>query len=98
MKKLGFLLLLVGFVWLSLQQLNIVMRADLRLVGQAQFAKLSSDPNHHYTEQDVRDHIRETALAVNAHFPFVLAPGLLMLAGGLLLGFARRRPHAHNAA
>lgn len=98
MRKLGFLLLLVGFAWLALQQLNIVMRTELRPVGEAQHAKLSTDPNHPYTEQEVRTHIRETALAVNARFPVVLAPGLTMLAGGLLLAFARRRPHDQNAA
>ena len=98
MRKLGFLLLLVGFAWLALQQLNMIMRTDLRPVGQAQHAKLSTDPNQRYTEQDVRTHIRETALAVNARFPVVFAPGLAMLTGGLLLAFARRRPHGQNAA
>jgi len=97
-RKLGFLILFVGFAWLSMQQFHMFMRADLRSIGQAQFAKLSSDPNHHYTEQDVRTQIRETALAVNSRFPLVLAPGLLMLAGGFLLAFARRRPSSHNAA
>jgi hypothetical protein len=68
-RRLGLLLLLVGFGWLSLQQINIVLRADLRAVGEAQHAKLSQDPNHRYSGQEVRDHIRETALAVNSRFP-----------------------------
>lgn len=97
MRKLGFVLLLTGFAWLAMQQLDMVIRAELRSVGQAQFAKLSTDPNHNYSEHDVRTHIRETALAVHARFPLVLAPGLSMLVGGLLLAFARRRPQAHNA-
>ena len=99
MRKIGFLLLLIGFGWLSRQQLDMVMRTEIRSVGTAQSAKLSTDPGRRYTEQDVRAHIRETALAVHAHFPFVLAPGLLMLSGGLLLAFARgrsRTPMTHD--
>ena len=98
MRKLGFLLLFVGFAWLALQQFNIFMGAGLRPVGLAQHAKLSTDPNHRYTDQGVRDHIRETALAVNERFPTVLAPGVTMLAGGLLLAFANRRRKPDNAA
>jgi hypothetical protein len=98
MRKLGFLLLFVGFAWLALQQFDIFMRAGLRSVGLAQHAKLSDDPNHRYTDQDVRTHIRETALAVNELFPVVLAPGITMLAGGLLLAFATRRRQPQDAA
>lgn len=98
MRKIGFLLLLVGFAWLALLQFNIFMRADLRSVGLAQYAKLSADPNHRYARGDVQKFIGDTALAVNALFPFILAPGSTMLAGGLLLAFYPRRRKGQDAA
>ena len=98
MRKLGFLLLFVGFGWIALLQFNIFMRADLRSVGLAQYAKLSTDPNHRYTREDVQGHIGDTALAVNARFPFILAPGITMLVGGLLLAFSSRRRVGQDAA
>jgi hypothetical protein len=98
MRKLGFLLLIVGFAWLALLQFNIFMRADLRSVGLAQYAELSTDPNYRYTREDVQGHIRDTALAVNALFPFILAPGATMLVGGLLLAFSPRRRKGQDAA
>jgi hypothetical protein len=39
----------------------------------------------------VQGHILDTALAVHTHHGFVLAPGILMLAGGLLCAFAPRK-------
>lgn len=96
-RKLGFLLLLFGFAWLCFQQFDVTMRANLRQVGMAQHAKLSSDPTHRYSEQDVRNHIRETALAVHGYFPVVILPGLLMLVGGLLLAFGSRTSRRDNA-
>ena len=97
-RMLGFLLLFSGFAWLCFQQFDVTMRASLRQVGMAQHAKLSTDPGHRYSEQDVRDHIRETALAVHGHFPVVILPGSLMLIGGLLLAFGSRALRRHNAA
>ena len=97
-RKLGFLLLFFGFAWLCFQQFDVTMRANLRQVGMAQHAKLSTDPMHRYSEQDVRSHIRETALAVHAHFPTVILPGTVMLVGGLLLAFGSRASKQHNAA
>jgi hypothetical protein len=97
-RRLGFLLLFIGFAWLNLQQINVVLRTELRSVGQAEFAKLSADPDHKYTEQDVRTRIIDTAVAVHARFPVVLAPGVLLLAGGLILAFASRRKQAQSAA
>jgi uncharacterized membrane protein YedE/YeeE len=97
-RKLGFLLLFFGFAWLCFQQFDGTMRAHLRQVGMAQHAKLSTDPAHRYSEQDVRNQIRETALAVQGHFPTVILPGTVMLVGGLLLAFGSRASKQHNAA
>ena len=97
-RKLGFLLLFFGFAWLCFQQFNVTMRASLRQVGMAQNAKVSTDSAHRYSEQDVRNHIRETALAVNSHFPTIILPGSLMLVGGLLLAFGSRASKQDNAA
>ena len=97
-RKLGFLLLTFGFAWLCFQQFDVTMRASLRQVGMAQQTKLSTNPAHRYSAQDVRNHIRETALAVHSHFPTVILPGSFMLAGGLLLAFGSRACNRDNAA
>ena len=91
MRKLGFLLLFLGFGWISLIQLNLFMRASLRPVVIGQYQKLSKDLNYRYTRDQVQGHILDTALAVHTHHGFVLAPGILMLAGGLLCAFAPRK-------
>ena len=91
MRKLGFLLLFAGFGWICLIQLNLFMRASLRPVVIGQYQKLSKDLNYRYTRDEVQGHILDTALAVHTHHGFVLAPGILMLAGGLLCAFAPRK-------
>jgi uncharacterized membrane protein YedE/YeeE len=98
MRKLGLLLLYSGFVWIAFLQFNLFMRAGLRPVVLAQYAKLPSDLSHRYTQDEAHAHIRETAEAVYSHAPFVLAPGIVMLAGGLLVAFGSRRRLSQNAA
>lgn len=95
MRKLGYTLLLIGFVWLCVQQINGVLRAGLRHVVLARDATLSSDPAMVYHRDDVRDQIRQTALAAYDRFPDTLPPGVLMLLGGLLLA---RRPRRGDVA
>ena len=98
MRKLGFLLLFTGFVWIGFLQLNLFMRAGLRPVVLAEYAKLPSAPDHRYTQEEAHKQIRESAEAVYSHAPFVLAPGILMLVGGLLASFGSRRGSRQSAA
>lgn len=90
MRKLGYAFLLVGFAWISLQQFDGFMRGGLRPVVLAQYAKLSANPAVTYARKDVQLHIRETALAAYRIYPLVIAPGVLMLVGGLLLAGSSR--------
>ena len=97
MRKLGYALLVIGFAWISLQQLEGIMRAALRPVVLAEYAKLSPDPAKTYTREDVQLHIRETALATYGIYPPVIAPGVLMLIGGLILALSSRARMARHS-
>ncbi len=93
MKRFGYALLLVGFGWICLQQFDGLMRGGLRPVVSAQYALLSPDPAKTYSREQMQTRIRETAIATHGLYPWVIAPGLLMLAGGLLLAHVgRNRP------
>jgi hypothetical protein len=86
MRKLGYALLFAGFAWIAGQQIEGFMKGELRAVAFREYAKVS--PGRVYTDEDVRDRIRMAALAAYRTYPPVLAPGLLMLIGGLLLGLS----------
>lgn len=89
MRKLGYVLLVVGFAWIAGQQIEGFMKGELRAVVLREYARVS--PGRAYSDKDVRERIRMAALAAYRTYPPVLAPGLLMLMGGLLLGRSRRR-------
>jgi hypothetical protein len=83
-RSFGLVLLLAGFFWAALQQVEGIMRAGLRPVVLAQHKKLDSEPNKSYTKDEVNRHIVETAIEMYRFFPDPLLPALLMLTGGLL--------------
>jgi hypothetical protein len=89
MRKLGYALLVVGFAWIAGQQIEGFMKGELRAVVLQEYARVS--PGRVYSSEDVRERIRMAALAAYRTYPLVLAPGLLMLIGGLLLGRSHRR-------
>lgn len=92
MRRFGYALLLIGFGWICLQQFDGVMRGGLRPVVSSEYARLSPDPGKAYSREQMQAHIRETAIATHGLYPWVIAPGFLMLAGGLLLARAKPRP------
>ena len=98
MRKLGYVLLLVGFAWISLQQFDGFMRGGLRPVILAEYSKLSANPAMTYSRDEVQLHIRQTALATYRLYPPVIAPGILMLVGGLLLARSSRAKGSDNGA
>ncbi len=98
MRKVGYALLLIGFAWICVLQVNGIPRAGLRPVVLAQYAKLSSDPSRTYNVDELRVRIVETAIATFGIFPHTLPPGLLMLVGGFLLAHRPRTPKVHNGA
>lgn len=92
MRRIGYVLLVVGFVWIACQQVSGFMRFGLRPVIEQQWSKLSPEPDEEYSLQEVQDIVRDTAVDAYNRFPFVIAPGLVMLIGGILLGCARCSP------
>ncbi|HEY0501873.1 MAG TPA: hypothetical protein VGD42_00125 [Lysobacter sp.] len=88
MRTLGYALLILGFAWIAGQQIEGSMRGELRSVVLVEYAKLS--PDRIYSEEDVKQHVRMTALAAYRTYPQVGVPGLFMLIGGLLLARSTR--------
>ncbi|MGA2241366.1 MAG: hypothetical protein ABSH11_04940 [Verrucomicrobiota bacterium] len=90
MRKLGYILLVLGFVWVTFVAVEVgpVARAMRNLHQQKVYEQQS------YTRKDVEVAFQEAAYGV-AHFaqPSFIG-GLLMLAGGLILGKAGRRNSA----
>jgi hypothetical protein len=98
MRKLGFILLALGFLWASLLELERFMRGGLRPLVLGQYAELSSDASHAYSREDVQLRIRETAISAYRMRPHPIVPGILMLTGGLLLARSGRAKAGDNAA
>lgn len=85
MRVFGLFLLLTGFTWLCLLQVEALMRPGLHRVVRAQYAMLSPDPDGRYPEDVVHERIRATAVAAHGMRPGPLLPGVLMLVGGVVL-------------
>ena len=82
MRKLGYILLLSGFVWVVFfaVEANPIARAASRADAQ----KLSDQPS--YTRRDVEIALWRSAYQVADFASFGFVGGLLMLAGGIILG------------
>ena len=91
MRALGLLLLFLGFGWMALLQFHLSATDSLRPVVIGQYQMLSKDLDLRYTRDQVQAHILDTAMAVRSHAPNILAPGVLMLLGGVLVVFGSRK-------
>ena len=82
MRKLGYTLLVVGFLWVAFFTLeaNPFARAASRTIGQKLLEKQD------YTRRDVLIAISDSAYGVANLVRFGFVGGLLMLAGGIILG------------
>jgi len=82
MRKLGYTLLVVGFLWVAFFTLeaNPFARAASRTIGQ----KFSEKQD--YTRRDILIAIGDSAYGVADLVTFGFVGGLLMLAGGIILG------------
>lgn len=98
MRRLGLLLLALGFLWASLQEIGGLMRAGLRPLVLGQYAELSTDRSQIYSREDVQFRIRQTAVSAYRMRPHPALPGVLMLTGGLLLARTGRPKVSDNAA
>jgi hypothetical protein len=87
MRKLGYILLVSGFVWVTFIAVEVgpVARAMTATHRQTALAQPS------YSREDVETAFREAAFGV-AHFAQLsFVGGLLMLAGGIILAKSGRR-------
>src|SRR3954463_8062316 len=88
MRTLGYILLIGGFVWLA-YDVAIGFTEDQYAIwiGYSKTKLPAGDP---VPRRDVIGIMRELCLDLKNRHRFVIAPGVLMLAGGLLVG--SRRP------
>ena len=93
MRKFGFLLLLIGFMWLSWTALS--MRPVARAVIANHYDHLPRLADDRFSPQDVQREMRETALDTVDHIQFVFVASCMMFTGGLLLSFAERGVKTH---
>ncbi len=95
LKSIGALFLLLGLLWGAFLQVNAFMGGGLRSVVLSKYEKLSPEPSHTYSSEDVQKHIRETAVATFRLNRWPGAPVVLVLAGSILL--CRSRANVQQA-
>ena len=91
MRALAAALLLLGFGWLSAQQIGLYLagpRPGLRVL----LSQLDSKPKTAYTSAEVEQLARDAVTAQFGSSPAFVLPGCVMLVGGVLgLSAGRRR-------
>ena len=99
MRKIGFLLLTIGFAWILFIESIIVIRAGLRSAVASDYAQLSRDESKLYTLLEVKHFIVRAAIHGYEAVPQPIIPGVAMFAGGLMLAFGSRgsRPNLGGA-
>ncbi len=90
MRIVGFLFLFGGFACLCLGTASI--SPITRAVVIKRSHQLPAAPDATYSREDIQKEMRDTTLEAVGRYPSFLYPGIAMLAGGLLLAFARRKP------
>ena len=88
MRKLGFLLLMIGFSWLSFTA--AAMRPIARSIIVQHYDRLPRQPDTRFSIEDVQREMREVAFDSVDHIRFVFIASCMMLTGGLFLAFAKR--------
>ena len=83
----GCVLVVMGFVWLLFAHFSI------RLAGPA--VMMDGYPavqeTNQYSAREVREHVRLTTAEISNRIPSLVPPGLMMLAGAILMEFAFRK-------
>ena len=87
MRTIGYLCLVIGFLWLGFCALSV--RPTIRAIGIEHFKKYP--PTETYSGTDVCDAIRSALLEYLEFARGVIIPATLMLVGGILLDMAGRR-------
>jgi len=69
---------------------RVSIRAIARAVVVVRYDRLPKAPDATYSREDIQREMRETTFDAIQKYPSFTYPGITMLAGGLLLAFARR--------
>ncbi len=84
MRKVGVILLLVGFLWLLVLQGVVLVRGGVRPIIRVAISELESKPGKLYSAEDVVAYVGRAATSAFDAQPLFVAPASLMLVGGLL--------------
>jgi hypothetical protein len=93
MRKLGFLLLIIGFLWLCWTAWS--MRPIARAVVANHYDHLSHAADARFSVADVQREMADVAFDSVDHIRFIFIASCIMLAGGLFLAFAGRSVKTH---
>ena len=96
MRKLALALLIFGFIWLC----GAAFYFDVDTARSSSHALDALPPKESFTRDEVMQHIRFIYRLLPDHAVWLVLPASMMLAGGLMLGFAARkaRPSTHDHA
>lgn len=89
MRKLGYQLVVAGFIWPVFLQTVQLLHGGVRQVLRAEYAKVDDGGRATIPTREVAELIRDTAVRCYDSQPFFLLPGVAMLVGAILIG--RRR-------
>ena len=89
MRILGYVLLVVGFLWLA--EDAAIGFTDYQYGAWIGYSKTKLPPGDPVTRRDAIGVMRELSQDLKDRHRVVLLPGCLMFAGGLIVGAAKKR-------
>ncbi len=89
MRKIGFALLIAGFAWICWDAWS--MRPIARAIVANHSERLPRTGRTWLTPDDATREMQDGVSDALDHIPSILIPAGMMLAGGLILGFAKQR-------
>jgi hypothetical protein len=94
MRLVGIALLVLGFLWIAWDAVSgFVTYQHAMWIWQSQHMP----PGETLTRSQASSAMRELSLALKDRHRVILLPALLMLAGGLIAAFSKRRQKDENA-
>ena len=88
-RRFGFVLLILGFLWLCWDGTDFRSWVSWRQAAVAHYDRLPKDTSMTFSRSDMHTQIRDTAKDAVGNTPSYVLPGLIMLAGGIILGRSR---------
>ena len=89
MRAIGLAMVLIGFLWLCFDQASIYPMA--RVAIEAQFKEVPSDSAHQFRRGEVVSLATSGVRRMAGLVPNFILPGVVMLAGGVMLFLSRRK-------